>query len=491
MGTDSDFLQPEQLMAFPARCGRPECNREIFGPVTFCPYCRERFVVTQEVSPPSVEEGPGKHLTKQPPAPSSLPETADINVTTVPPGATIFLDSIQAGTSPILLKDVKLGRHQIKFSKEGYQDQVLPLDLAGVEEGRVTVSLVPIVPDVTPEEKKPDDEPTKDDKRTKEEGYKVVWAFVAILFLVVVIARFVVVEFTTGAQTPNLPDKKSRPTKVGKKKPPKSLPGPQTQRNAPGTEGIVVPSSPPENRPLVPSETPNQDFFKDPLSGVEFVLVKGGCFQMGDPYGEGLVNELPLHEVCLDDYYIGRYEITQGQWKAIMGTNPSRFKKGDDYPVEQVSWQDIQDFLGKLNQRSRLNYRLPTEAEWEFAARSRGKDERWAGTDNEQDLDGYAWFNANSGKSTHPVGRKKPNELGLYDMSGNVEEWVMDWYGQEYYGTTPPRNPHGPELGINKVLRGGSWSYKPRYNRVSRRGDGKPSARVYNAGFRLALTAQP
>jgi formylglycine-generating enzyme required for sulfatase activity len=426
----------------------------------------------------------------QPPEPCPLPEFAEINVTTIPQGAMIYLENVQAGSSPVLIKSIKSGRHQIKLSKEGYQEQVMHLELAGGEEKGVTVSLVPIVIEVPPEEIKSDDGQPKEDQRKNEKGYKVAWILAAILFLVVVIARYMVGEFATGVQTPSLPGKKARSNTVGMKKASKPFSGPEIQGNAPSSGGIVVPSSPPEKRPLVPFDTPNKDLFIDPLLGVEFVLVKGGCFHMGDPYGEGLVNELPLHEVCLDDYYIGRYEITQGQWKAVMGHNPARFKKGDDYPVEQVSWRDIQDFLGKLNQRNHINYRLPTEAEWEFAARSRGRNERWAGTDIEQDLDGYAWFNANSGKSTHPVGRKKPNELGIYDLSGNVEEWVLDWYAQEYYGASSPRNPTGPESGISKVLRGGSWSYKPRYNRTSRRGDGSLSARVYNAGFRLALPAQ-
>ncbi|MBA4348368.1 MAG: hypothetical protein C0415_00040 [Thermodesulfovibrio sp.] len=187
-------------------------------------------------------------------------------------------------------------------------------------------------------------------------------------------------------------------------------------------------------------------------TGLEMILVKSGCFQMGS---DGYY----AHEVCVDDFYIGKYEVTQGQWKAIMGDNPSRFEDcGDNCPVESVSWDDVQEFINKLNQKTEKNYRLPTEAEWEYAARSGGKNEKWAGTSNQSELGEYAWYRENSGDKTHPVGQKKPpNGLGIYDMSGNVWEWVSDWFDVNYYKNSPKDNPKGPSSGSYKALRGGSW----------------------------------
>ncbi len=210
------------------------------------------------------------------------------------------------------------------------------------------------------------------------------------------------------------------------------------------------------------------DEYGDPLTGIQFVLVKGGCYEMGDSFGDGARAEKP-HEVCVSDFYLGKYEVTQGQWKKVMGSNPSSFIASDDHPVESVTWSEVQDFIRKLNQMSGKGYRLPTEAEWEFAARSGGKKEKWAGTSIDSELGEYAWFYDNCGKSTHPVGQKKPNSLGLYDMSGNVSEWVADWYGSKYYQNSPKDNPQGPMKGIYKVSRGGSWKDRSANIRVAYR----------------------
>ena len=232
--------------------------------------------------------------------------------------------------------------------------------------------------------------------------------------------------------------------------------------------------------------------FKDPVTGMELVFVKGGCFKMGDTFGDGDPDEKPVHEVCVGDFTIGKYEVTQGQWKAIMGNNPSRFKDcGDSCPVEQVSWNDVQTFIQQLNQRTGKAYRLPSEAEWEYAARSGGKQERWAGTSSDSSLSAYAWYNANSGATTRPVGQNKPNFLGLYDMSGNVWEWVADWYGEKYYANSPKDNPQGPSSGTSRVLRGGSWFGTPQNVRAAVRGGGFPDIRRYDYyGFRLALSGR-
>jgi len=225
--------------------------------------------------------------------------------------------------------------------------------------------------------------------------------------------------------------------------------------------------------------------FADPATGIEFVPVQGGCFQMGDTFGDGYASEKPVHEVCVDGFSIGKYEVTQGQWKTIMGNNPSKFSScGDDCPVEQVSWNDVQDFILNLNRRSGRNYRLPTEAEWEYAARSVGKSEKYSGSSS---IDSVAWYDGNSGSTTHPVGRKGANGLGIYDMSGNVWEWCSDWHGNDYYGMSPRSNPQGPSSGEFRVLRGGSWFDNPLDSRAAFRARGLPGGRFISLGFRLVL----
>ncbi|MBM4055616.1 MAG: hypothetical protein FJ264_13340 [Planctomycetes bacterium] len=226
----------------------------------------------------------------------------------------------------------------------------------------------------------------------------------------------------------------------------------------------------------------------DTEAGMEFIFVEGGCFQMGDTFGDGDDDEKPVHRVCVGDYYIGTYEVTQGQWESVMGSNPSHFKKGENYPVETVSWNDVQDFIERLNKQTGKQYRLPTEVEWEYAARSGGKNEKWAGTNQEYQLGSYAWYVENSGSTTHPVGQKQSNGLGLYDMSGNVWEWCSDWYGGDYYKNSPTNNPQGPSSGSDRVYRGGSWFDYPRYVRASNRCFYTPESRNHYLGFRLART---
>ncbi len=233
-----------------------------------------------------------------------------------------------------------------------------------------------------------------------------------------------------------------------------------------------------EHKPVIPAKT-----FVDDITGMEFVWVKGGCFQMGDIFGDGSDNEKPVHEVCVDDFYIGKYEVTQGEWRTIMGDNSSSFKKGDDYPVENVSWNDAQAFIKKLYSKTGKKYRLPTEAEWEFAARSGGKRERYSGGENVDDL---AWYDKNSEGSTHPVGRKQKNGLGLYDMSGNVLEWCSDWYSDDYYSRSPRDNPQGPSTGSDRVLRGGSWDRLGGYVRSACRLNLGPDFRSSFIGLRLS-----
>ena len=221
------------------------------------------------------------------------------------------------------------------------------------------------------------------------------------------------------------------------------------------------------------------------------VLVKDGCFDMGDTIGDGDDDERPVHRVCVDDFYIGRYEVTQKEWTNVMGNNPSSFVSCDDCPVENVSFNDVREFIRRLNLKGILKYRLPTEAEWEYAARSGGKKENWAGINSEDKLDDYTWNAGNSGGKTHPVGQKKANGLGLYDMSGNVQEWVSDWYEPDYYKSSPKKNPMGPPPSQYRVVRGGAWLNKAWGIRSSLRFRFTQDDRGREFGFRLAASPAP
>jgi formylglycine-generating enzyme required for sulfatase activity len=207
--------------------------------------------------------------------------------------------------------------------------------------------------------------------------------------------------------------------------------------------------------------------FKEAVAGIEMVFVPGGRFMMGDLFGDGLENEQPVHEVLLSDFYIGKYPVTQAQWVLLMGENPSRFP-GDSRPVEQVDWERAQEFIGKLSEAHQGKYvfGLPSESQWEYAARSGGKEEKFAGGD---DPDKTAWHEGNSGGMTHPIGQKVPNGLGLYDMSGNIWEWCLDAYLENAYTLHDMKNPVTTDSNPDRVIRGGSWSMDPWSVRCARR----------------------
>lgn len=218
---------------------------------------------------------------------------------------------------------------------------------------------------------------------------------------------------------------------------------------------------------------------------VKIIQIDGGCFKMGDNFGNGHYDERPTHRVCVDDFGIAEYEVTQELWDKVTGMNPSQ-NLGDDHPVDFISWLDVQDFIVQLNERTDRHFRLPTEAEWEFAARGRGKLEEWPGTNDEDDLMEYAWFEFTSKLTSNPVKKKKANLLGIYDMSGNVWEWVHDYYDMGYYSESPTSNPEGPEFSVWRGLRGGSYADDARKVRTSSRYGSVPSRRASNFGFRLA-----
>jgi formylglycine-generating enzyme required for sulfatase activity len=217
----------------------------------------------------------------------------------------------------------------------------------------------------------------------------------------------------------------------------------------------------------------------------EVVYVQGGTFIMGCTNEQsGCDADESAHSVTLSNFSIGKYEVTQAQWKAVMGgSNPAYFK-GDKSPIEQVSWNDIQGFIRKLNAATGKRYRLPTEAEWEYAARGGNatKSYRYSGDDA---IGNIAWYEGNSKSTTHPVGTKSPNELGICDMSGNVWEYCSDWYGA--YSSTAQTNPPGPANGTVRVLRGGSWGNETARCRVASRTAVRPDDRGSKGGFRLVL----
>ncbi len=228
------------------------------------------------------------------------------------------------------------------------------------------------------------------------------------------------------------------------------------------------------------------------------VFVEGGTFTMGctgeqgrDCYGD----EMPSHKVTLKDYYIAETEVTQALWFAVMGTTIRKqrdrvnsswplFGEGDDYPMYYVSYEDVEDFILLLNDLTGETFRLPTEAEWEYAARGGQKSMgfRYSGSDNIEDV---AWYTENSEGKTHPVNMKRPNELGLYDMSGNVWEWCSDWYGD--YGGSAQTNPEGAIAGSHRVDRGGGWFISAKGCRVASRDGVGPTLRSNYIGFRLVM----
>ena len=218
---------------------------------------------------------------------------------------------------------------------------------------------------------------------------------------------------------------------------------------------------------------------------IEMVGVEGGTFWMGcteEQEKDCHTDEKPMHQVTLSSFYIGKYPVTQGQWKMVMGNNPAYFDKGDNYPVENVRWEDAQEFIRQLNMQTGKNYRLPTEAEWEYACRG-GKlsaHYKFSGSNNASDV---AWHKENCNESTHPVGTKLPNELGIYDMSGNVWEWCSDWSAP--YPAEAQTNPAGPSSGDYRVLRGGSWRVPISDCRITFRYDIKPDDHFYSLGFRV------
>jgi formylglycine-generating enzyme required for sulfatase activity len=244
-----------------------------------------------------------------------------------------------------------------------------------------------------------------------------------------------------------------------------------------------------ELRALIMKCHPEERAQEYTVNGVSFkmVWVAGGTFQMGATEEQGndaYDREKPVHRVTLSGFSIGETEVTQELWEAVMGSNPSYFTGDSQLPVEQVSWDDCQAFIQALNTLTGRSFRLPTEAEWEFAARGGNLSQgyKYAGSNSIGDV---AWYMDNSSDVTHPVGTKAPNELGLYDMSGNVFEWCQDWFGS--YDSVAQTDPTGPSSGSGRVRRGGGWHFGSTSSRVSYRNGFTPSSKGNTYGFRLAL----
>ncbi|MFO1370862.1 MAG: formylglycine-generating enzyme family protein [Candidatus Competibacteraceae bacterium] len=246
---------------------------------------------------------------------------------------------------------------------------------------------------------------------------------------------------------------------------------------------VAVKQEPPSAPATVTPASPPRSSFEP-----EMVKISGGCFQMGSPESETRRDsDEKQHRVCVKDFEIGKYEVTQGQWQAVMGDNPSYFKRGDNYPVENVSWNDVQTYLRKLNQKTGKTYRLPTEAEWEYAARAGTTTAYWWGDTvghNQANCDGCGsqWDN----QQTAPVGSFRPNTWGLYDTAGNVWEWTCSLYDQDYGGVEikcANKDTDGP-----RVLRGGSWLNGSKWLRSAARNWFNPQDGDNGWGFRLART---
>lgn len=236
-----------------------------------------------------------------------------------------------------------------------------------------------------------------------------------------------------------------------------------------------------------PENSETTEIFTSSFTGIEFVLVPAGEFEMGSPFEEKdkFPNECPAHKVTIEkSFYMGKSSVTQKQWKKITGKNPSHFK-GEDRPVEMVSWTEVQKFVKKLNEKEHTDkYRLPSEAEWEYACRA-GTQTRYPFGNDESKLDEYAWYAENSGGQTHTISRKKPNSWGLYDMHGNVWEWVQDNWHENYKGSPSNDNAWEDKEDSHRVSRGGSWYCDASLCRSASRFRRDPENHISNLGFRL------
>ncbi|MBF0422038.1 MAG: SUMF1/EgtB/PvdO family nonheme iron enzyme [Magnetococcales bacterium] len=300
---------------------------------------------------------------------------------------------------------------------------------------------------------------------------------------------------------PSLSDRRQPPAflqKENKLSPPKDGPAVPSS-NSPGQSSGAITASSPANHPpiqkpavttaaLTPPDALSADnrkpkLWSDPETGISLAFVSGGCFNMGNDRGEK--NEKPVHEVCVDSFWMGVYEITQKQWRQVMKWLPEQTIEADHLPVGNVSWENVQQFIQTINKRSGVQFRLPTEAQWEYACTGGGIHKSYCGDGSVHNL---GWVEENAKNQPHPPGERAANRFGLYDMTGNLWEWVSDWYDREYYRYSQKQNPDGPTAGSSRVFRGSGWLSKGEFARATMRQDMDPNRSYPLLGFRLSTS---
>ncbi len=398
------------------------------------------------------------------------PNFGYITVKSTPSGADVYVDDKKAGVTPYQMKKISVGQHVVELRMAGYEPFADMVTIKAGEVDRqfedVTLEAVLVATGTIVLESNPSGAVITIDGRQYGQTPKTLTDFPVGTYTV----YFAKEGYQNLAQNLDLKDGGRETLSVTMSKT-------SVLQQTVSADGTVAGTS-------GSSAAANKTFTVNGVS-FEMVTVKGGTFTMGATSEQGSdadSDEKPTHSVTLSDYYIGKFEVTQELWEAVMGSNPSHFK-GSNLPVEKVSWNDCQMFVKNLNSLTGKNFRLPTEAEWEYAARggNKSKGDKYSGSNDKNDV---AWYDDNSGGRTRPVGTKSPNELGIHDMSGNVWEWCQDWYGN--YGSGSHTNPQGASSGSYRVYRGGGWSSDAEYCRVSNRSNYSP-VRGSNLGFRVVL----
>jgi len=386
------------------------------------------------------------------------PSSSKLEVRSEPRGAKVYVDEREVGETPLILSEINPGQHTIRVFKEGFNPSKGNVEIKPSEQKALNAHL----------------------KKIETHGS-----------LVVQTRPTGIMVYLDGKPVG------TSPCDVGDLSPGSHKLSLLKEGYENWGRTVVIESGQSSivNIELKGLERKTGEFFRDSYLRMEFIFIKGGMFEMGDVFGDGNKNERPVHQVHVDDFWIGKFLVTQEQWKRIIGDLPFVHNDGNNYPVQGMNWSSVQDFVNKLNEKTGMKYRLATEAEWEYAARGGGQKEKWAGTNHESEIDEYAWccpwYYLNSKSKTQPVARKKPNSAGLYDMSGNLWEWVQDSYDKHYYEHSPQDNPQCSADTDFKVIRGGSSRSPIMDLRTTRRNRCSPYGTNSNdVGFRLVLSAK-